>query len=268
VLERLGGGGIEIRTAVALPMGSGLGTSSIVSAVILRAIAEMLGRTLDDQVLSEQVMDLEQRMTTAAAGRIRRAEFFQAGKLSVTGPGMRQRIRVQPLLWTPERQAEFEERVVHVLHRDPACGARPAAPGGGAGIWHAKTACVQVLHSIKTLAMEMVYAIQDGEWAHWDGFLDRHWELNKTLDPNTANASDQWAVGRGAALFARGEVGGRGGGGFMIMLAKSPQAAAELKEFLAAHDPAEGGCRVFVERRPRWDAGWCGARARPAGARN
>ena len=34
---------------------------------------------------------------------------------------------------------------------------------------------------------------------------------------------------------------GPGGGGFMIMLANSTQAAAELKEFLASHDPAAGG---------------------------
>jgi galactokinase/mevalonate kinase-like predicted kinase len=34
---------------------------------------------------------------------------------------------------------------------------------------------------------------------------------------------------------------GAGGGGFMIILAKSPRAAAELKEFLAEHDPAAGG---------------------------
>jgi len=38
ILERAGGG-IEIRTTVNLPMGSGLGTSSILAATILRALA-------------------------------------------------------------------------------------------------------------------------------------------------------------------------------------------------------------------------------------
>ncbi|MGD0580062.1 MAG: bifunctional fucokinase/fucose-1-phosphate guanylyltransferase, partial [Bryobacteraceae bacterium] len=63
ILERAGGG-IEIRTAVNLPMGSGLGTSSILAATTLRALSEMMGAHPGDQGLSEQVMRLEQTMTT------------------------------------------------------------------------------------------------------------------------------------------------------------------------------------------------------------
>ena len=38
--------------------------------------------------------------------------ILPGAKLEVTGPGLHQRIRVQPLLWTAERQEEFERRVV------------------------------------------------------------------------------------------------------------------------------------------------------------
>ncbi|HEY1494093.1 MAG TPA: hypothetical protein VGF49_06100, partial [Candidatus Solibacter sp.] len=41
-LERLGGS-LEIRSGVALPMGSGLGTSSILAATMLRGIQEITG---------------------------------------------------------------------------------------------------------------------------------------------------------------------------------------------------------------------------------
>jgi len=236
VLERLGGG-VEIRTAVALPMGSGLGTSSIVAAVILRAISEMLGRPLDDQVLSEHVMDLEQRMTTGGGWQDQAGGIFPGAKLSMTGPGLRQRIRVQPLLWTAERQAEFEELVV-LYYTGIQRVARDLLRQVVGRYLARETACVQVLHSIKTVAMEMVYAIQDGDWAHLGRHLDRHWELNKMLDPNTANAPINGLLDAARPYLHGAKLAGAGGGGFMIMLAKSPRAAAELKEFLAAHEPA------------------------------
>jgi len=147
---------------------------------------------------------------------------------------------VQPLLWTPERQAEFEERVV-LYYTGIQRVARDLLRQVVGRYLARETACVQVLHSIKTLAMEMVYAIQDGEWAHLGRLLDRHWELNKTLDPNTANAPINGLLDAARPYLHGAKLAGAGGGGFMIMLAKSPQAAAELKEFLAAHDPAEGG---------------------------
>ncbi|MEO8593444.1 MAG: bifunctional fucokinase/fucose-1-phosphate guanylyltransferase [Candidatus Solibacter sp.] len=238
-LERMGGG-IEIRTAVALPMGSGLGTSSIVAAVILRALAEMLGWPVSDRTLAHHVMDLEQRMTTGGGWQDQTGGIFPGAKLTVTGPGLQQRIRVQPLLWTPQRQSEFEQLVVLYY-----TGIQRVARGllrQVVGRYLAReTACVQVLHSIKTLAMEMAYAMQDGEWDHLGRLLDRHWELNKTLDSNTANAPINGLLEAARPFLHGAKLAGAGGGGFMIMLAKSPQAAAELQQFLLAHDPAAGG---------------------------
>ena len=51
-----------------------------------------------------------------------------------------------------------------------------------------ETATIQVLHSIKTLAVEMSYAMAEGEWKHLGQLLDRHWQLNQVLDPHTNNA--------------------------------------------------------------------------------
>ncbi len=243
VLERMGGG-IEIRTAVTLPMGSGLGTSSILAATILRGISEMLGGQAGgqagDQALSEQVMRLEQRMTTGGGWQDQAGGIFPGAKLVVTGPGMHQRIRVQPLLWTAERQAEFENRVV-LYYTGIQRVARDLLRQVVGRYLARETACVQVLHSIKTLAMEMVYAMQEGEWDHLGRLLDRHWELNKTLDPNTANAPINGLLDAARPFIHGAKLAGAGGGGFLIMVARSPQAARELKEFLSTYDSGAGG---------------------------
>jgi fucokinase len=239
LLARLGGG-LEIRTTVALPMGSGLGTSSILAATLLRALSEMLGAPLAEQALSEEVMRLEQRMTTGGGWQDQAGGIFPGAKLTVTGPGLHQRIRVQPLLWTPERRREFEERVVLYY-----TGIQRVARGllrQVVGRYLAReTASVQVLHSIKTLAMEMVYAMQDGEWQHLGELLDRHWELNKTLDPNTANAPINALLDAARPYIHGAKLAGAGGGGFLILVARSPRAAAELKAFLSTRDSAAGG---------------------------
>ncbi|MHC4510851.1 MAG: GHMP family kinase ATP-binding protein, partial [Planctomycetota bacterium] len=58
------GGGIELTTLAAIPKGSGLGTSSIMGAVILAAIQRAVGRELSKRELFYSVLRLEQALTT------------------------------------------------------------------------------------------------------------------------------------------------------------------------------------------------------------
>jgi fucokinase len=234
------GGGIEIQTAVNLPMGSGLGTSSILAATALRAIFEMMGTTPNDQLLSERVMRLEQLMTTGGGWQDQAGGIFASAKLLVSGPGLRQRVRVHPVVWTPERQTEFEDLTV-LYYTGIRRVARDLLRQVVGRYLARETACVQVLHSIKTLAMEMAHAMQHGEWDYLGNLLDRHWELNQVLDPNTTNAPIN-ALLESARPFIRGaKLAGAGGGGFLILLAKSSQAAQDLRAHLEENHAGTGG---------------------------
>jgi fucokinase len=239
ILRRLGGG-IEIKTSVDLPMGSGLGTSSILAATTLRAIFEMMGIQLGNQALSEQVMHLEQLMTTGGGWQDQTGGIFPGAKLVIAGPGLHQRVRVQPVQWTTERQAEFESLVVLYYTGIPRV-ARDLLRQVVGRYLARETACLQVLHSIKTLAMEMAYAMQEGEWDHLGGLLDRHWKLNQILDPNTTNAPIN-ALLEDVRPFVRGaKLAGAGGGGFLILLARSSEACRELQTFLDRRKSDSGG---------------------------
>ena len=229
-LERAGGG-IEIRTAVNLPMGSGLGTSSILAATTLQALTQMTGVILEHQALSEQVMRLEQMMTTGGGWQDQAGGIFPGAKLLITGPGAVQLLRVQTVGWTLERQAEFENLLL-LYYTGVRRVARDLLRQVVGRYLARETACVQVLHSIKTLATEMAYAMQEGAWDHLGSLLDRHWELNQILDPNTTNALLN-ALLADVRPFIRGtKLAGAGGGGFLILLARSSAAKQELQEFL------------------------------------
>ena len=237
VLQRMGGG-IEIETAVSLPMGSGLGTSSILAATTLQAISQMGGAAADEQVLCERAMHLEQLLTTGGGWQDQAGGIFRGAKLLTTGPGLQQRVRVQPLPWSAARQAEFESLMV-LYYTGIRRVARELVRQVVARYLARETACVQVLHSIKTLAVEMAYAIQEGEWDHLGSLLDRHWQLNQILDPNTTNAPIN-ALLHSVRPYIRGaKLAGAGGGGFLIMIARSPEAAEDLRKFL--YDSGAGG---------------------------
>ncbi len=110
-LERMGGG-LEIRAEANVPMGSGLGTSSILSAATIRALAQMSGGPISAAELSERVMQLEQRMTTGGGWQDQAGGIFPGAKLVSSGPGMRQRLRVQPVAWNGQREEELQSLMI------------------------------------------------------------------------------------------------------------------------------------------------------------
>jgi galactokinase/mevalonate kinase-like predicted kinase len=104
-------------------------------------------------------------------------------------------------------------------------------------------ATIQVLHSIKTLAVEMSYAIVEGDWKHLGELLDRHWQLNQVLDPHTTNAPINAILDQARPYIYGAKLAGAGGGGFLMMLARDAEAAQALRAVLAQTAP-EGGAFV------------------------
>jgi fucokinase len=250
-LRRLGGG-IEIRCRVQLPIGSVLGTSSILAATVVRALAVLSGKDLDDHALSEAVIHLEQHMTTGGGWQDQAGGIFPGAKLLITGPALHQRIRVQPVPWSEQRRNEFCARMV-LYNTGLQRMAKDLLRQVVSRYLARETATVQVLHSIKTLAVEMSYAAAEGDWKHLGELLDRHWKLNQVLDPNTANAPINALLDRARPFIYGAKLAGAGGGGFLMLLARDPEAAAELRVALgqeASHRGAvpyriaEDGLRV------------------------
>jgi fucokinase len=222
------GGGIEIRCQVRLPIGSGLGTSSILAATVIRALAVMSGQTMADHALSEAVMQLEQRMTTGGGWQDQAGGIFPGAKLLITGPGLRQRIRVQPVVWSEGRQAEFCEHLV-LCNTGIQRMAKNLLRQVVSRYLARETAAIQVLHSIKTLAVEMSYAMAEGEWKHLGQLLDRHWQLNQLLDPHTTNAPIAAILNRARPWIHGAKLAGAGGGGFLLLMARDAEAATALR---------------------------------------
>jgi len=210
-------------------------------------LREMAGATVDAQTLTEGVMQLEQLMTAGGGWQDQAGGIFPGAKLLFSGPGLRQRIRVQQVAWTQERQREFEERLV-AYYTGIRRVARDLLQQVVGRYLARETACVQVLHSIKTLALEMCCAMQEGEWEHLGALLDRHWTLNQVLDPHTTNAPINSLLKAVRPYIYGAKLAGAGGGGFLILLARSPEEAERLRRVLRVRQTESGGsvCRFEI----------------------
>ena len=100
-------GGLKIRTEVQLPMGSGLGTSSILAVTVLRALSGLLGVTLSDEDLNKQVLRLEQALTTGGGWQDQAGALFAGTKLISSDLGRNSGCGWSPTTWSRERQEEF-----------------------------------------------------------------------------------------------------------------------------------------------------------------
>jgi fucokinase len=229
-----------------LPIGSGLGTSSILAATVIRALAVMSGREVGDHALSQAVMQLEQRMTTGGGWQDQAGGIFPGAKLLITGPGLRQRIRVQPVQWSDARRAEFCQHMV-LYNTGIQRVAKNLLRQVVSRYLARETATIQVLHSIKTLAVEMSYAMAEGDWKHLGELLDRHWQLNQVLDPHTANAPINAILDRARPFIYGAKLAGAGGGGFLMLLARTKEAAGALRTALSHEAGAVVPYRIAEE---------------------
>jgi galactokinase/mevalonate kinase-like predicted kinase len=181
-------------------------------------------------------------MTTGGGWQDQAGGIFPGAKLLITGPGLRQRIRVQPVAWSERRQGEFCEHLV--LYNT---GIQRMAKGLLRQVvtryLARETATIQVLRSIKTLVVEMSYAMGEGDWEHLGELLNQHWQLNQVLDPHTTNAPINAILDQARPYIYGAKLAGAGGGGFLMMLARDAEAAQALRAVLAQTAP-EGGAFV------------------------
>jgi len=235
VLERFGGG-IELTTLAAIPKGSGLGTSSIMGAVILAAIQRIMGIELSQQQLFYSVLRLEQALTTGGGWQDQIGGAIDGVKMIATEPGFVPYAKIHYVL--PD-----------VLD--------PQANGGLSLLYYtgvtrlAKNILQQVvgrylnrqrdtmatLKQIHTLTEKVTDALIRKDIVTFGHLVDVAWQLNKQLDPNSSNNEIESLFERVRPYIYGAKLLGAGGGGFMLMICKSAQDACSVREMLEAEPP-------------------------------
>ena len=230
------GCGIELTLLSAIPAGSGLGTSSILASTVLGAVNDFCSLAWDKNEIGHRTLILEQLLTTGGGWQDQFGGVLGGVKLLQTQRGFNQSPIVR---WLPDNiftQAEYQP--CHLLYYT---GVTRTAK-------HILAEIVRrmflnhhdqllKLRQMKEHTMEMYEAIQRQDFLQTGRLIRRTWQQNQQIDNGTnppaieqlTRLIDDYCLGY--------KLPGAGGGGYLYMVAKDPEAAARIKQTLSDNRP-------------------------------
>jgi galactokinase/mevalonate kinase-like predicted kinase len=230
------GCGIELTLLSAIPAGSGLGTSSVLASTVLGALSDFCGLAWDKTEIGRRTLVLEQLLTTGGGWQDQFGGLLQGVKLLQTERGFEQTPVVR---WLPnDLFVQPEYQACHLLYYT--------------GITRtAKTILAEIvrrmflnqheelalLREMKAHAMDMYEAIQRNTFAEMGLLMRKTWAQNQALDSGTNPPEVQRLTSLIDDLCLGYKLPGAGGGGYLYMLAKDPEAAARIKQTLNSQCP-------------------------------
>ncbi|MBQ8098621.1 MAG: bifunctional fucokinase/L-fucose-1-P-guanylyltransferase, partial [Bacteroidaceae bacterium] len=238
------GAGLDITLLAAIPAGSGLGTSSILSSAILSALSDCCGLSWTKNHICELTLILEQMLTTGGGWQDQYGGILHGAKLLQTTAGVDQKPMIN---WLPETLFHQEDyRACHLLYYTGITRtAKNILEKIVRNMFLNEAEQLRQLEEMKQHAIEMSNAIMKNDLTQYGQQLRTTWTENCKLDKDTCppliaqlcNVIDDYCLGY--------KLPGAGGGGYMYMVAKDAQAASLIRQKLTEH-PITPSAR-FVE---------------------
>ena len=228
------GGGFEITLLSAIPAGSGLGTSSILAATVLGAIADFCGLNWDKNEICNRTLILEQLLTTGGGWQDQYGGVLRGAKLLMTASGIDQNPQVR---WLPDHLfTGTDYQQCHLLYYTGITRtANSILADIVRGMFLNSTEHLELLAQMKHHALDLYEAIQREQFDEMGRLIRKTWEQNKKLDSGT-NPPQIESIIRLIDDYCLGyKLPGAGGGGFLYMIAKDTGAAAKIRGILSQH---------------------------------
>ena len=243
---------MRLSTVCDAPAGSGLGASSTLVVVMVRAFAELLNIPMDDYAIAQLAFRIErvdcalqggmQDQYSAAFGGFNFMEFYGGG-----------RVVVNPLRIKSWILCELEASLVLFytgVSRESAKIIADQSANVRSGAAHA----VAAMHRIKREALAMKEAILKGDFDALVLAMRAGWENKKrsarTVSTPHIEAIYDAAIAAGALA---GKVSGAGGGGFMMFFVP-PEKRMALVRALEAFDGQVSNCHFTKYGSQAWRA--------------
>ena len=230
------GCGIELTLLSAIPAGSGLGTSSILASTVLGAVGDFCSLAWDKAEIGRRTLMLEQLLTTGGGWQDQFGGVLGGVKLLETQRGFDQNPLVR---WLPDdiyTQPEYQQ--CHLLYYTGITRTAKKILGeivrrmflnhGGE---------IRQLRAMKAHAMDMYEVIQRQDFQEMGRLIGKTWQQNQEIDSGTNPESVQRITSLVDDLCLGYKLPGAGGGGYLYMVAKDPEAAARIKQILTAAQP-------------------------------
>ena len=225
------GCGIELTMLSAIPAGSGLGTSSILAATVLAALNDFCGLGWDKAEIGSRTLQLEQMLTTGGGWQDQYGGILAGVKLLETERGLCQRPQVR---WLPNHLfTQSDYRPCHLLYYTGITRtAKQILQQIVRRMFLNQHDELALLRQMKEHTLQMYDAILRQDFLQMGRLVGRTWEQNQLLDSGT-NPPDVKAMTDLVDDLCLGyKLPGAGGGGYLYLIAKDPEAAARVKTIL------------------------------------
>lgn len=225
------GGGIELTLLSAVPAGSGLGTSSILAATVLGAVSDFCSLAWDKNEIGRRTLVLEQLLTTGGGWQDQFGGVLGGVKLLETTRGFEQNPVVR---WLPDdvfTQPEYQS--CHLLYYTGVTRtAKKILAEIVRRMFLNQHEQLLMLRAMKAHALDMYETIQRNDFAEMGQLVRKTWQQNQLIDSGTNPDAVRRITDLIDDLCLGYKLPGAGGGGYLYMVAKDPEAAARVKQII------------------------------------
>ena len=233
------GAGLHVMTESRVPKGSGLGTSSILAAVLLAALHRLRGPTPASAALIEQTLLLEQRLGTGGGWQDQVGGIVGGVKSTISPAGVPQRPQIEQLPLKDDLYAALEERLV-VYYSGQQRLARDILRRV-MGRWLAREPAMQLLtDSLKQGAAALRKSLLAGNWSRAAEAISRYWQIKRELYPGSTTPAIDLLMVEMKDDCSAAALAGAGGGGFAYFMCTDAVQARRLRTRLADYAARPG----------------------------
>jgi len=230
------GGGIEMSLLAAIPKGSGLGTSSNLAATVLGTISEFCGLNWDKHAIAYRTLILEQMLTTGGGWQDQFGGIFEGVKLLETEAGIRQNPGIK---WLPDQLfTNRETREMMLLYYTGVTRVAHDILGEIVkAMFLNSSSHLDIFSEMKVHARETFDTILSNDYEGLAEKVAVSWAMNQSLDKGTNPMVIHKIIERVDDYLLGYKLLGAGGGGYLMMFAKSADAAIRVKQNLESNPP-------------------------------
>ncbi len=234
--------GFRLSTKVSgIDKGSGLGTSSILLAGCLQALAEITGTHCDSDCVLQAVFVAEQIMGTGGGWQDQAGGLFPGMKISTTQRGVRQIPQIRFLTLPCDLHTAISERMILIPTGQRHFG-RFIVHDVADRYLSGEESSLHAFRNLLALNDAMLKSIENDDYTAFLSCINRHFDLLRQLSPMITNKSIEDL----ASAFRRDLadavcVCGAGGGGYLLAFLKNGVSLADAQEYLTENFPSVNG---------------------------
>ncbi|XP_020588903.1 bifunctional fucokinase/fucose pyrophosphorylase isoform X1 [Phalaenopsis equestris] len=220
--------GIRIRTWADVPRGSGLGTSSILAAAIVKGLLSLMREDESNENVARIVLVLEQVMGTGGGWQDQIGGLYPGIKCTNSFPGQPLRLQVIPIVASPQVVQQLEQRLL-VVFTGQVRLANQVLQKVVRRYLRRDNMLISSIERLAALAKIGREALMNDDIDEIGNIMLEAWMLHQELDPYCSNEFVDKLFAFADPYCSGYKLVGAGGGGFALLLAKDHCCAQQLR---------------------------------------